>query len=166
VPGVSFLPAARWLVLLVLLLLATLGWKLSVRPADLAEIQEQEKAAQHRIADFLVRHNFVVAASERMHEGRPTIRASAGECRLLIARSPALAWDRDVIRRQATASDRVFIVFRGRVYAEQPTWLTVTDKLWSRVRRELGFGGQETPVFAVIATASCNAERLPWDQIR
>ena len=157
---------SRWLVLLLLLLLVTLGWKLAVRPADWAEIQEQEKGAQRKVAEFLVRQNFVVAASEKMQEGQPTIRASAGACRLLVAKSPALAWDRDVIRRHATAADRIFVVFRGRVYAEQPTWLTVTDKLWSRFRRELGFRGEETPVFAVIATASCNAERLPWDQIR
>jgi hypothetical protein len=81
---------------------------------------------------------------------------------LLITFSPALGWDRDLIRRTAEPDDHVFVVFRGKVYAEQPTWLTVPLFLWARFQRELGFQALAEPALAIIATAICNAEQLPW----
>src|SRR5262249_46837352 len=102
---------------------------------------------------------------EKMQEGQPAIRATAGACRLLVAKSPPMGWDRDLIRRHATAADRVFVVFAGRTYAEQPTWLTVPDFLWARFRRELGMNAQPTPVLAVIATTTCAGGRLPWEEV-
>jgi hypothetical protein len=90
--------------------------------------------------------------------------ASAGTCRLLAIRSPALGWDRDLIRRYAEADDHIFIVFRGQIYANQPTFRTVLDTLSSRFKRELGFKSSPSPVFAVVARSGCEAERLPWDK--
>ncbi len=153
----------KWLVALLLPL--TLGWKLAVRPVDPGELARDEKAAQLRVAEFLIRQHFLVNIAERVEEGQPSIRASAGACRLLIAKSPAMGWDRDLIRRNATEGDRVFVVFRGRVYAQQPTWLTVSHHLWARFRRELGFKAQAAPVLAVIAASICDAERLSWNEL-
>jgi hypothetical protein len=150
---------------LVVLLPLTLGWKLTVRPADPGEIARDEKAAQLRVAEFLIRQHFSVNLAERMEEGKPSIRANAGACRLLIVKSPAMGWDRDLIRRNATEEDRVFAVFRGRVYPQQPTWLTVSDHLWARFWRELGVKAQAAPVLAVIAAGICDAERLPWNEL-
>jgi hypothetical protein len=158
---VSSSHALKWFVLLLLPL--TLGWKLAVRPGGSGELTEQD--APVKVAKFLARQHFTVSASEQWDEGRPSISATAGMCRMLIARSPAIGSDRDLIRRNATAADRVFVVFRGRIYAEQPTWLTVSDFLWSRLQRELGFKAQATPVLAVIATKSCDAEGLPWNEL-
>jgi hypothetical protein len=62
--------------------------------------------------------------------------------------------------------DHVFIVYRGMIYTQQPTWLTVTHHWWSKYLRKLGLAGHEMPVIAVAATASCNAERLPWAEFR
>ena len=154
-------PVLKWGVLLLLPL--TLGWKLAVRPGDSGELKEKE--TQLKIAEFLVRQRFAVAVSEKMDEGQPAIRATAGACRILVAKSPALGWDRDMIRRNATAADEIFVVFAGKVYTEQPTWLTVPDFLWARFRRELGMNAQPTPVLAVIATTNCGAERLPWKEL-
>jgi len=84
---------------------------------------------------------------------------------VLAAKSPAMGWDRDLLRQHTTPNDRVFVVFRGKVYDEQPTWLTVPDYLWSRVQRELGINRQPTPVFAVISPVGCQAERLPWHEL-
>ena len=154
-------PVLKWGVLLLLPL--TLGWKLAVRPGDSSELKEKE--TQLKVAEFLVRQHFAVAASEKMEEGQPIVRATDGACRLLVAKSPAMGWDRDLIRRHATIADRVFVVFDGRIYAEQPTWLTVSDFLWARFRRELGMNAQPTLVLAVIATTSCTAERLPWSEL-
>jgi hypothetical protein len=94
------------------------------------------------------------------------IRATAGMCRVLVANSNPIAWDHDVIRRNATVADRVFVVFRGRTYKEPPTWLTVPYFLWVRLQREVGLGPQTAPLLAVIATASCNAEgSIPWREL-
>jgi hypothetical protein len=68
-----------------LLLPLTLAWKLSVRPGDPAELAQKDKAAQLRIAEFLTRQHFSVTVADSMPEGQPSIRASAGACRLLIA---------------------------------------------------------------------------------
>ena len=93
------------------------------------------------------------------------LRASAGPCRILVANSDPIAWDSDAIRRNATAGDRVFVVFRGRIYKDPPTWLTVPYFLWSRLERELGLRAQAAPLLSVIATESCDAERLPWSEL-
>jgi hypothetical protein len=158
---VSYSPVLKWGVLLLLPL--TLGWKLAVRPGDSGELKEKE--TQLKVTEFLVRQRFAVAVSEKMAEGQPAIRATAGACRILVAKSPALGWDRDMIRRNATAADEIFVVFAGKVYTEQPTWLTVSDMLWSRFKRELGLKAEPAPLFAVIATPPCAAERLPWKEL-
>jgi hypothetical protein len=161
VRGVSFSPVLRWFVLLLLPL--TLGWKLAVRPEASGELADTE--VQRKVTEFLIRQHFKVAGSEQATEGQPTIRATAGACRMLVAKSPAMGWDRDMIRRYATAEDRIFVVFRGGIYAEQPTWLTVPDFLWARFRRELGMSTQAALVLAVIATQNCEADRLPWKEL-
>ena len=93
------------------------------------------------------------------------LRASAGVCRVLVLNSDPMAWGRDVIRLNTTVADQSFVVFRGTVYKEQPTWLTVPDFLWSRFQRELGLRAHAAPLLAVIATTNCNAERLPWGEL-
>jgi hypothetical protein len=147
-----------------LLLPLTLVWKLAVRPTDSDE--NKGKEAQLKVAEFLVRQHFAVALSEQVSEGYPTIQATAGACRILVAESPVTGWNRDMIHRNASAADQVFVVFSGRVYAEQPTWLTVGDALWSRFKRELGLEAAAAPLLAVTATKSCAAELLPWRELR
>lgn len=148
---------------LVLALLLTLGSKLIIRPDKSVPSATD---VQQRVADFLVRQHFTVALTNQAGEGQAMLRASAaGACRMLVANSDPVAWNRDAFRRNATAADRSFVVFRGGVYTEMPTWLTVPDFLWSRLQRELGLRVQAAPLVAVIATASCNAERLPWSEL-
>ena len=154
--------ALKWVVLVVLLAF-TLGWKVVARST--AGEQPTERVIQAAVAEFLVRQHFGVSISEHVEEGKPAVAANSGSCRILVAKSPALGWDRDQIRRYADAEDRTFVVFRGQIYTEQPTFLTVFDALFSRFRRELGFGGQPNPVLAVVARTNCDAERLPWDQL-
>jgi hypothetical protein len=148
--------------LLILALTLTLGSKLIAR-SDLRA--PGEKDVRRTVAEFLARQRFTVALPDRASEGRYMIRASAGPCRILVANSDPIAWDSDAIRRSATAADRVFVVFRGRTYEDQPTWLTVPYFLWSRLQREFGLPAQTAPLLSVIATASCGAERLPWSEL-
>ena len=150
----------KWFLILALPL--TLGSKLIVRPDQSAP---SEKDVQQRVAKFLGQQRFTVALSDQLGEGKVMIQAGAGACRILVANSSPIAWDSDAIRRNATAADRVFVVFRGRTYEDQPTWLTVPYFLWSRAQRELGLPAHTAPLLAVIASPNCDAERLPWGEL-
>jgi hypothetical protein len=162
VHGVSYSRALSWFI--VPLLVITLGWKVAVRTGDHGQAAERD--IQREAVNFLVRNHFTIIASEPMTEGRPTIHAIAGPCRVLVATTSWLGSDRDVLRSHATAADGVFVVFNGNTYAEQPTWLTVPSFLWARFRRELGLQAQTPTVLTVIASRSCDAERLPWKELR
>jgi len=152
--------ALKWFLIFALPL--TLGLKLVVRPdrrvASATDVQQ-------KVAEFLRRQHFVVALADRTGEGQYILRASAGPCHILVANSDPMAWDSAAIRRNATDGDRVFVVFRGRTYEDQPTWLTVPYFLWSRLERELGMRAEAAPLLSVIATAGCGAERLPWGEL-
>ncbi len=150
-------------VVLVALLAISLGWKVVAR-ANPGE-RPSERGIQTRVAEFLAQQHFSVTILERAEEGKPSVTATSGSCRLLVIRSPALGWDRDLVRRYADADDRIFVVFRGQVFAQQPTFKTVFDALSSRFLRELGFKSWPSPIFAVVARAGCEAERLPWGQV-
>jgi hypothetical protein len=153
---VSYSPALSWFI--VLLLPLTLAWKLTVGLDDSNELKD-------RIVQFLVQHQFDVAVTEEIVEGMPTIRATREACGMLISKTSPYGWRRHMISELATATDRIFIVFRGRVYTEQPTWLTLVTHLWSRFLRELGLVHNATSVIAVVATAPCDAERFAWDEL-
>jgi hypothetical protein len=159
VRGVNYSLALKWSVL-GLLIVVTLGLKWTGQAGE-----PNEKDAQLRVAEFLARQNFTVVRSAEAKEGEPTVRATAPACRMLVIKSPVLGWDQDTLRRQVTAADRVFVVFHGKVYGDPPSWPIVSDFLWSRLRRKLGLKFETNPVFTVIATTSCAAERLPWDQL-
>jgi len=152
--------ALKWFLIIALPL--TLGLKLGVRP-DRSGASESD--VQQKVAEFFRRQHFTVAMSDRTGEGQHMLLASAGPCRILVAKSDPMAWDSAAIRRNATDGDRVFVVFRGRTYDDQPTWLTVPYFLWSRFERELGMRAEAAPLLSVIATAGCGAERLPWDEL-
>jgi hypothetical protein len=162
VSGVKFSPGIKWLVLAVLLPL-TLGWKLVVRPTNMGDLPDRD--VQQQVTMFLANQRFSVSAADKVEGGQPMLWARAGTCRLLAAKSPAMGWDRDLIRRYSVQDDDVFTVFRGRVYSEQPIWLTVPNLLWARFRRELGLRVSAEPALAIIATKICDAERLPWAEL-
>jgi hypothetical protein len=162
VQGVKSSPALKSFLLLLLPL--TLGLKLATGTGA-ALGTNSDKQVQLEVAEFLLRQHFNVVRFEKFEEGQPMLRANAGECRILVAKSPAIGSDRDVLGQLAKADDRFAIIYRGKVYAEQPTWLTVSDFLWARFRRQIGLSTQAPPVLAVISSATCGADRLPWDEL-
>ena len=151
--------ALKYLILFLFLSL-TLSWKVIAR----ANSVDQPADRNTKLAEFLVRQHFSVSISERAEDGKPAVTAGSGSCRILVIKSPAVGWDRDLIRRYADRDDQVFVVFQGRVYANQPTFRTVFDTIWSRFLRELGFKKWPSPVFAMVARPGCDADRLPWDK--
>src|SRR5262249_42103449 len=156
----NYSPVLKLSVLLVLVAL-TLGLKWDAAVSEPPNVKD----VQLGVAEFLARQHFAVSVPDKASEGWTTIRATTPGCRMLVTNSPVLGWDRDVVARSATAGDRVFVVYRGRVYAERPSWL-IASYLWSRLLRELGVKVQPTSLLAVVAATSCDAERLPWDQLR
>ena len=159
----KFSPVLKWFVLVVLVL--TLGWKVAVRRDIPEEIEKKHADSQRKLADFLVRQHFtIVPEKEKQTLELPIIRATAGACRILVIRPSFDGSDRERIRRYMSASDTVFVAFGGRIYAEQPTFLTVSDELWARLRRQLGLKAEAGPLLVVIANKGCEAERLPWHE--
>ena len=129
---VSYSPALRWLFPLLLLLVLvplSFGWKLAVQRDDSGGPEERNDYL--KVAEFLGRQRFSVTVAEKLEAGEPKVQGTAGACRILVAKSASDGSDRDRIRAYATAADTVFVVFGGRAYAEQPTWLTTFDSLWS-----------------------------------
>lgn len=159
-PGAKSSLVRKSVILLLLLLAITLAWKVTIyiRPSD----DSQEAGAYRSVAEFLGRQHFNVTVAEKPEEGGLSIRATAGHCRLLIAKAAPNGSDRDRIWGHATPTDTVFVIYRGRVYAEQPVWAAVADSIWFKFLRELGLRPQLMPVFIVIATRGCGAEQLPW----
>jgi hypothetical protein len=156
---VNYSPALKWSVLGLLIAL-TLALKWTGHTSE-----PNAKDAPLRVAEFLARQHFTVALSADAKDGEPTVRATAPTCSMLVIKSPVVGWDQELVRRQASAADRVFVVFRGKVYEDPPSWLIVSDYLWSRLRRQLWLKYENNPVFTVIAGTSCAAERLPWSEL-
>ena len=84
------------------------------------------------------------------------VRATAGACRILVVKASPDGSDRDQIRRQATAADTVFVVFGGRIYAEQPTWLTSIRCSVVQVPARAWVQGSTTPVLC------CHSDEELW----
>ena len=160
--GVSSLRGLKWALLLVVLAVS-LGWKLGVRPGNPPDTDG--RALQMQVAEFLRQQRLIVSTADRFEEGQPSVRAGAGPCRLLVIRSPAIGWDRDLIRRHAEPGDDVFVVYRGRIFQEQPTFRTVLDFLWARLLRELGLNAHSVPILAIIASKDCQAAEMPWNDL-
>ena len=150
--------AFRWSIAVVLLL--TVGWKVAIQPDDPNYLKED-------LVKFFERNHFSVVVTDEMVNYTPIIRASTPSCDLQIARLTPDGSNQNLIRHFAKGADRSFVVFRGAVYRQQPIVWTVLYYVWSRFLRELGLIRHITPVIAVaVTTPSCDAERLPWDELQ
>jgi hypothetical protein len=148
--------AFRWFI--AVLLLPAVAWKIAIKPDNPDYLKDD-------LINFLERNHFDVVVTETLVNYTPVIRASSATCNLQVARLTQDGSNRDLVRHFAAGADRSFVVFRGKVYAEQPVSWTVFNYLWSRFLRELGLTKQISPVVAVAANSSCNAERLPWGEL-
>jgi hypothetical protein len=137
----------------------SIGWKTTIQP-------DNESYLTTRLVDFFQHNNFKVVVTDQMVDYTPIIRATSDSCQLQVARLTADGSNRDLVRDLAAGTDRSFVVFRGTVYIQQPIPLTVLHYLWSRALRELGLARHITPVMAVAADPSCNAEQLPWAELQ
>jgi hypothetical protein len=157
---------SKWSVVLLLLVL-TLGWKWAVISHESAHSsQPEEQVAVQQVSAFLARNHFSMTDAREVVFGMQLLEATGGLCRLRVALSASRGWHRDLIRMMTRSADRTFVVFGGRIYAEQPMWRTVPDFLWSKFLTRLGFNVHASPVITVMEGPSCEAESLPWNEIR
>jgi hypothetical protein len=140
-------------------LLTSISWKIAIS-------SENGDITKDNLVDFFQRNHFEVSATDQIVHDLPVLRAKMNSCTLQIVRLTPNGSDRDLFRHLAVGADRAFVVFRGKVYAQQPIWWTVLDDVWSRHLRELGMSNRVTAVIAIAANSSCKAERLPWDELR
>ena len=143
--------------LLTTVLLLSIAWKIAIPYDNLNDPKDG-------LVEFLERNHFDVVVTEQSDV--PIIQAKTASCHLQIARLAPNGSDRDLVRHLAVGTDRLFVVFRGKVYAQQPILRTVINYLWFKGVRELGLIKHISPVIAVAANSSCDAERLPWDELR
>jgi NAD-dependent oxidoreductase involved in siderophore biosynthesis len=156
---VNFSPAFKWFIAILLPL--TLAWKLVG-----IGYAEDTTDLKNKIVEVLLRRQYEVATSDHVLRTILLIRATKGSCRLVIAKASAFGDDRDYIRHLAgSAAETTFIVFRGKVYAEQPVWATALSELWWHLLRKCGFSRRVPAVLAVAATTACAAQQLPWSEV-
>jgi len=152
---VRLTPAFSWS--LILLIPLTFAWKLVAEHPALHEMQAN-------IVRFLTNHKFDVT-EQTLVDGVRIVRATRGDCSMIVSEASPDGSTRDMIRRVATTMDQRFVVFRGNIYDEQPTWLTVTWDWWTRALHKLELSEAAAPPIMVAATFSCAAEQLPWARL-
>jgi hypothetical protein len=146
-------------VLLTVALVASIAWKIAVAT-------EHQTDWRNGLVEFFERNHFNVVVTEQQGTNVPIIQANRDSCRLQIAQLAPDGSNQGVVRHLFMGTDRLFFVFGGRVYTQQPILWSQIDYLWSERLRELGLIKQIAPVIAVATNTSCNAERLPWAELR
>ena len=162
--GREFTPT-RFMWVVVLLLILTLGWKWVASSSQSASIVPEEQVAAQKVAQFLGRNLFNVVGPKEIVYGMQLMDATTGACHMRVAVSASRGWHRDLIAGLANPTDHKFVVFGGTIYQEQPMWRTVPNFLWSKLLNKLGFAIQPTPVITVLEGQNCDAARLPWSEL-
>lgn len=143
-----------WFILLLAPL--TLCWKLLPNGPSAYELTNE-------MVGFLSQHGYSVT-QRTIIAGMPVIHAESDSCKIVMVEISPEGWSRDIFAETVKSMDRKFVVFDGRVYPDQPTWLTVTSDRWSAYLRRLGIPKASPPVIGVAETSGCDAERLPWNE--
>ena len=139
---------------LIFVCLGSIAWKT-------ANFSYDQSDSGNDVIKFLESNHFDTVLTDE------AILATTASCSLQVAYLEPDGSNQDRFRKTfATGKNHLFVVFRGRVYSQQPIFWTVVNYLWSRRLRELGFIRHITPVIAVAETSSCDAEHLPWNELR
>jgi hypothetical protein len=147
-----------------LLLTITLGWKWTVSSWP-GTHHADDKFAERKVTEFLVRNHFQVPSSKEIVFGMQLLLARSALCEMKVILSSSRGWHRDLINNLSAESEQTFVVFGGKIYAEQPVWQTVLDFLWSRLLSGWGLQRPPSPVITVTANRVCEAEKLPWSEL-
>jgi hypothetical protein len=147
--------------LLALLLVVSLAVKIpgSTRQENAAAVDVAEY-----VAVFLKRHGF------KVDEGTSdvdmfSLSASSGSCRLLVAVLSPQGWHSDIIRKLTPASHRLFFLYDGVIYPDQPVLLTRIHDYWSRFLRYAGRDSPLQPVLGIAGSPGCALDGIPWNEL-
>lgn len=143
--------------LLAVFLPLTLGWKWVATSPDPENIRST-------IVGFLADHQFTIAPEREFVLNIPIVRASAGDCRILVGNVSPYGVDKEVAEHLGGASDRRLFVFGGKTYDRQPIVQTTLNYLWSKLLLDLGVISTIPPVLVAISS-SCAAEEPPWNSL-
>ena len=138
--------------------LLSVAWKIAIPSINSNDLKDD-------LVDFLERNYFDIVVTEKRVNFVSMIEAKTASCRLRIIGLAVDGSDWDMVQHLAAGADRLFVVFRGRVYTQQPALLTLVNTLWSMCLRKFGLIKHIAPVIAVAANSSCDAERLPWGEL-
>jgi hypothetical protein len=152
---VNYSPAFKWTVGLLLPL--TLAWKIAVGADNPNEFTD-------RIVEFLVHKGFDAVTTEEPMDGMQVVRAIRGDCRMFVVERSGKGWTWQLMRTLGEPTDRHFIIFRGEIYEDEPTWLTAANDIYFRTLRRFGLG-RLALVVGVAASPACDAERLTWNEL-
>lgn len=146
--------ALKWFTMLVLI--PTMGWKVGFKPEDPSEVHDA-------IVKFLKDQKFDVRTTGESIENMPVIEGKNEACRLRIARVSPFGYEAELVRRASVPNDRIFYVFRGVQYREQPVRRTLANYFWFRFLQYLHWVSRIPPVFAVMT--SCVDRQIPWTEL-
>ena len=146
--------ALKWFI--VLALIPTIGWKIVLQPEDRLETHDA-------VVHFLRDQKFDVRMTDESIENMPVIEARNETCHLRVARVSPFGQDAELVRRISATNNRIFYLFRGVEYKEQPVRRTLANYLWFRFLRELGLVSRIPPVFAIMT--SCRSGQIPWAEM-
>jgi hypothetical protein len=141
------------------LLIATLSLKVLVIRTQPGS-EQREATVKTQIAGFLTRHGFQPDPAASIG-----VSAHSGECQLLVTEVAYQGWLRDSIRRSAAPEDQLLFFFRGRMYPDQPVWLTRVSGQWASLLQNLGLNAPSDPVLGIVASPACKLDALPWQEL-
>jgi len=144
------------------LLILTLSFKISNGMSQF--VSGQDEMVRTYIATFLARQGFEPDPASAIQY---PIGASgrSGGCQLLITEVAYQGWQRDFFRRALSEEDQFFFLFRGHKYQDQPVWLTRLSGYWNTFVRNLGFNAPVEPVLGIVASAPCDLNAMPWQEL-
>lgn len=94
-----------------------------------------------------------------------SVSASSGDCQLLVAVLSPQGWHSDVIERLTPPNGRLFVLYDGEIYPNQPVLRTrindILDRtIWSNIS-----GRVSRPVIGVVASQDCDIGKLRWSEL-
>ena len=148
----------------VLFLALALAGGITLKAASKGPTQIQEPSLHATIAPFLKQHGYKVTTGVDK-DGLEVGAVGGFDCRLHVIQAQPRGYDQHAIRQAGGVTDDFFVVFDGDLYDAQPVWRTKAYYYWDRFRRKMGLTVPPRALFAVIASRTCSARQLPWQDL-
>lgn len=104
---------------------------------------------------------FATRPEERLL-GRPAVIGEDAACRVWMGLVAGDGWHRDIVVASAPPTADVVFFFKGRAYADQPTWATWLDEKTSVLARSFAMPVSPAPVVAAYLGKGCHIDREVW----